>query len=426
MRVNLQMLGCRLNEAELQGWARDFTAAGHEVVPVPTGADLVVFNTCAVTREAARKSRQQIRRARRQSPGARLVVTGCYGTLQPDEAAALLGVDRVVGNRDKDRLVDLLDPRPPRNARPQVVAGPAARNRDRAFVKVQDGCRYRCAYCVVTLARGEERSRPVADVVAEIAALHAGGVNEVVLTGVHVGGYGEDLGESLAGLVVTLLRDTGVPRLRLASLEPWALPESFFELFTDPRLMPHLHLPLQSGSDAVLRRMARRCRREDFLALVARARAAVPGINLTTDIIAGFPGESDDDWRRTVDLVEEVAFGDLHVFPFSPQPGTRAAAMPDPVPAPARDARASELLEVGARLRRNTLERQVGRCVPVLLEGGAGGQSGAVGGYTPDYLRVVLDRPLDTRSRGAIRPVRLTGVTGAGRALTGHALTGDA
>jgi threonylcarbamoyladenosine tRNA methylthiotransferase MtaB len=426
MRVNLQMLGCRLNEAELQGWARDFTAAGHEVVPASTGADLVVFNTCAVTREAARKSRQQIRRARRQSPGARLVVTGCYGTLQPDEAAALLGVDRVVSNRDKDRLVDLLNPRPPRNVRPQVVAGPAARNRDRAFVKVQDGCRYRCAYCVVTLARGEERSRPVADVVAEVAALHAAGVNEVVLTGVHVGGYGEDLGESLTGLVATLLRDTWMPRLRLASLEPWALTEPFFELFTDPRLMPHLHLPLQSGSDAVLRRMARRCRRDDFLALVARARAAVPGINLTTDVITGFPGESDDDWRRTVDLVEEVAFGDLHVFPFSPQPGTRAATMPDPVPVPARDARASELLEVGARLRRCTLERQVGRCVPVLLEGGAGDQSGAVGGYTPEYLRVVLDRPLDTRSRGAIRQVRLTGVTSAGRALTGHVMTGDA
>jgi threonylcarbamoyladenosine tRNA methylthiotransferase MtaB len=419
MRVHLQMLGCRLNEAELQGWARDFAAAGHELVPAAAAADLVVFNSCAVTAEAVRKSRQQIRRARRQSPHARLVVTGCYGTLEPAAAATLLGVDRVVDNRDKERLVALLDPAatPGHSAR-QAPLPRLGRSRDRAFVKVQDGCRYRCAYCIVTRARGAERSRPLAEVVAEVAALHAAGVNEVVLTGVHVGGYGSDGGSSLAQLVGALLTDTDLPRLRLASLEPWALSDRLLELFADPRLLPHLHLPLQSGSDAVLRRMARRGRRAGFLRLVERVRAAVPGINLTSDVIAGFPGERAADWAATVDLVERVGFGDLHVFPFSARAGTCAAGLPDPVPEAVRDARAQELLAIAARLRQCHLEAQVGATRAVLLEGGGGDGAGA--GYTPEYLRVTLDRPEPAAWRGTIQNVQLVAVDPDGAALRGR------
>jgi threonylcarbamoyladenosine tRNA methylthiotransferase MtaB len=419
MRVHLQMLGCRLNEAELQGWARDFAAAGHELVPAAAAADLVVFNSCAVTAEAVRKSRQQIRRARRQSPHARLVVTGCYGTLEPAAAATLLGVDRVVDNRDKERLVALLDPA----ATPAPPAGQdllprLGRGRDRAFVKIQDGCRYRCAYCIVTRARGAERSRPLAEVVAEATALHAAGVNELVLTGVHVGGYGSDCGSSLAQLIGALLADTDLPRLRLASLEPWALSDRLLELFADPRLLPHLHLPLQSGSDAVLRRMARRGRRAGFLRLVERVRAAVPGINLTSDVIAGFPGESAADWAATVDLVERVGFGDLHVFPFSARAGTRAVGLPDPVPEAVRNARAQELLVVAARLRRHHLEAQVGATRAVLLEGGGGDGAGA--GYTPEYLRVILERPEPAAWRGTIQVVDLVAVDPDGAALRGR------
>jgi len=419
MRVHLQMLGCRLNEAELQGWARDFAAAGHELVPAAAAADLVVFNSCAVTAEAVRKSRQQIRRARRQSPHARLVVTGCYGTLEPAAAATLLGVDRVVDNRDKERLVALLDPAatPGHSAR-QAPLPRLGRSRDRAFVKVQDGCRYRCAYCIVTRARGAERSRPLAEVVAEVAALHAAGVNEVVLTGVHVGGYGSDGSSSLAQLVGALLTDTDLPRLRLASLEPWALSDRLLELFADPRLLPHLHLPLQSGSDAVLRRMARRGRRAGFLRLVERVRAAVPGINLTSDVIAGFPGERAADWAATVDLVERVGFGDLHVFPFSARAGTRAAGLPDPVPEAVADARAQELLAIAARLRQCHLEAQVGATRAVLLEGGGGDGAGA--GYTPEYLRVTLDRPEPAAWRGTIQNVQLVAVDPGGAALLGR------
>ncbi|HEY5789698.1 MAG TPA: MiaB/RimO family radical SAM methylthiotransferase, partial [Gammaproteobacteria bacterium] len=314
MRVHLQTLGCRLNEAEAQGWARELTAAGHLLVDDPARADLVICNTCAVTGAATRKSRQLVRRLRRDSPAAELVVTGCYGTLHAAQAARDLGIDRLVGNADKDRLARLVAA--PHAAAPAGSPRRAQQlGRERVFLKVQDGCRYRCAFCVVTAARGDEVSRPLPELVAEVRALVAAGVPEVVLTGVHVGGYGSDRGSSLTALVAALLAETAVPRLRLASVEPWELSDAFFALFADPRLLPHLHLPLQSGSDAVLRAMARRGRRDDFRALVTRARERVPGLNLTSDLIAGFPGESDADWAQTLELVDELAFGDLHVFP---------------------------------------------------------------------------------------------------------------
>ncbi len=420
MRVHLQMLGCRLNEAELQGWARDLVAAGHEIAPHPDEADLVVLNTCAVTAEAARKSRQQIRRARRRNPTARVVVTGCYGTLERNEVQSQLGVDQVIDNRDKALLVQLVDPTSVRVSRPIAVPAPQlGRARERAFVKVQDGCRYSCAYCIVTVARGDEVSRPVDQIVTEVTRLHAGGINEVVLTGVHVGGYGSDIGETLAGLVGALLAQTEVPRLRLASVEPWAVDDALLGCFADRRLMPHLHLPLQSGADAVLRRMARRCRRDGYLRLVGRVRGAVPGINLTTDVIAGFPGETEADWAETLRVVEEVGFGDLHVFPFSPRAGTRAAVLPDPVPEIMGQARAQQLIELGAAMRSRHLAAQVGRVVEVLLEG-HGGQAAAAG-YTPEYQRVVLNEPLDPAWRGRIAPVRLAGVDHDGQALEGVA-----
>ncbi len=420
MRVHLQMLGCRLNEAELQGWARDFSAAGHEMVSRADQADLVVINTCAVTAEAARKSRQQIRRARRHNPAARLVVTGCYGTLDPEAAYAELGDGQLIDNRDKRDLVQRVALPVTEDSRAIPVPAPSAvRARHLGFVKVQDGCRYSCAYCIVTVARGDEVSRPVAEIVAEVARLHAAGVNEVVLTGVHVGGYGGDIRESLASLVRALLDGTDMPRLRLASVEPWAVDDALLASYADRRLMPHLHLPLQSGSDAVLRRMARRCRREDYRRLVARLRETLPEINLTTDVIAGFPGETQSDWAQTVALVEEIGFGDLHVFPFSPRSGTRAARLPDPVPEAVRQQRARDLIALGARLRRRRLETRSGGVAEVLLEGAGGAEASC--GYTPDYLRVILRRPLDAAWRGRVVPVRLLGIDAEGRALEGVA-----
>ncbi len=426
MRVHLTALGCRLNEAELERWSRDFRARGLELAHAAADADLVVVNTCAVTDEAVRKSRKLVRRAQRANPAARLVVSGCYSALDPCGAAAELGVDLLVPNPDKDRLVDIVSRTFALPALPVEPADPAeptlfARGRQRAFVKVQDGCRYRCTFCVVTLARGEERSRPVAEVVAEVNALHAAGIQEAVLTGVHLGGFGSDLGTDLRALVGAVLAQTTIPRVRLGSLEPWDLPDGFWGLFADPRLMPHLHLPLQSGADTVLRRMARRCRTGDFRALASDARAAVPDLNLTTDVIVGFPGETNAEWQATLDFVAEIGFGHVHVFPFSPRPGTKAASLPDPVTEPVRQRRSRELYVLTERLKGDALARLVGRQLPVLVEGNAGtpaGDSRIWEGYTPNYLRVAIEAPASVDLMNRIVDARLEAVDApAGRLL---------
>ncbi|MDF9392094.1 MULTISPECIES: tRNA (N(6)-L-threonylcarbamoyladenosine(37)-C(2))-methylthiotransferase MtaB [Methylococcus] len=417
MRINLQSLGCRLNEAELESWAREFQAAGHRLVGEASDADLIVLNSCAVTAEAVRKSRQTIRRTQRLSPRARLVLSGCYATLHRDEAAAL-GVDLVVGNADKSRLVELAARELALEAMPEFSTEPGeaalfALGRQRAFVKVQDGCRYRCTFCIVTVARGEERSRPPAEVVREIRQLQAEGVQEVVLTGVHLGGYGSDLGLPLDALIRLILQETEIPRLRLGSLEPWDLPPGFFELFENPRFMPHLHLPLQSGSDAVLRRMARRCKSDEFARLVAHARQQVPDINITTDIIVGFPGETEQEWEESLRFVETLGFGDIHVFTYSVRDGTKAAAMSGQIPAEVKKERSRVLHELALAQKRALLCRFVGRELPVLWENR---RDGADRGYTPNYLRVAIQTPA-TELTNRITPVRLVKVDASGEFL---------
>jgi threonylcarbamoyladenosine tRNA methylthiotransferase MtaB len=418
LSVRLETLGCRLNEAELEAWARQFRGRGCRIAGADEPADLVVVNTCAVTAEATRKSRGLLRRLKRRHPAARLVVSGCAASLA-DVDLGDARIDLVVDNADKDRLVELAAAAqllPPGLPGPDPDADAAetlfARGRQRAFVKVQDGCRYQCTFCITTVARGAERSRPLADIVAEVNAVAGGdtGVQEVVLTGVQLGGYGRDQGVAgldLARLIHTLLAETDVPRIRLGSVEPWDLPTGFWRLFKDPRLMPHLHLPLQSGADSVLTRMARRCRSAEFRALVGAARAAVPDIGISTDIIVGFPGETDAQWQATMDLVAELGFGQLHIFPYSPRAGTRAATMPAQVPEPVKRERARQLAELGAVLRAASLDARVGRTLPVLIEGEQEDAAGRyAGGFTPDYLPVRL-RNAPPELVGRIAPARL-------------------
>lgn len=428
MRVKLRCLGCRLNEAELETWARQFQQDGHRIVGDADSADLVVFNTCAVTQDAVRKSRHLLSKTRRENPGARLVLSGCYATLNPTEARQL-GIDLVIGNADKHRLVEIarerlkLDTLPA----PATEAGTSALfrlGRHRAFIKVQDGCRYRCTYCIVTVARGEERSRPPEEIVEEINRLHEQGIQEAVLTGVHLGGYGSDNGSSLGRLIKTVLERTRIPRLRLGSLEPWDIPESFIALFENPRLMPHLHLPLQSGSDSVLKRMARRCRTAEFAGLAERLRQAIPDINITTDLIVGFPGETEAEWAETLAFVEHIGFGHIHVFSFSPRVGTAAAALPNPVHGDIKKARSRVLHELAARQQRAFNTRHVGRTLPVLWEGVRPTDTGEtwIFGYTPNYLKVGMPESADTGASlsYSIAPARLTEVAAAGHFVLGE------
>ncbi|MCQ8104564.1 tRNA (N(6)-L-threonylcarbamoyladenosine(37)-C(2))-methylthiotransferase MtaB [Methylomonas sp. SURF-2] len=415
MQIHLKTLGCRLNEAELETWAQAFQARGHGITRDIQDAQLVVLNSCAVTQDAVKKSKQLIRRIHRDNPQANLVVSGCYATLNEAEAAQLMGVDLIVGNQDKNQLVEKvleelnLDSMPAMSTEPGEISL-FSRGRQRAFVKVQDGCRYRCTFCIVTVARGEESSRPIQAVVDEINALHAQGIQEAIITGVHLGGYGSDINSNLVELVSEILNKTEIPRLRMGSLEPWELPEGFFELFKNPRLMPHLHLPLQSGSDSVLRRMARRCKTAEFAELVSKARAAIPHFNITTDIIVGFPGETEEEWRESVEYIQNLGFGHIHIFSYSPREGTKAAGLPDQVSREIKKQRSQQLHALAETMRQDFVADNLGCLAEVLWEGQTEGLDNGMTryfGYTPNYLRVACNVPDGINLENRILPARL-------------------
>lgn len=385
----------------------------------------MVMNTCAVTREAVRKSRQKIQRLQRENPAAKLVVSGCYSELDDPASLAELGIDLVVPNSRKDELVKLTHeafakPEMPQSATVPAMSALFTRNRHRAFIKIQDGCRYRCTFCIVTVARGAERSRSIADIVTEVNELQEQEVKEVVLTGVHVGGYGSDLDTDLVALVKALLADTDIPRIRFASVEPWDLSDGFIDLFANPRVQPHMHLPLQSGSDAVLRRMARRCKTAEFDSLTRDLKTAVPHFNVTTDIIAGFPGETDEQWQESLAFIATQDFGHIHAFTYSEREGTKAATLPDPVPMVVRQTRNRELHALAETMRTRQLAGMIGLQMPVLFERGkqieagtddTGTNSGPLWqhqGYTPNYFRVMVQSPSDLTNQ--ILETTLTGI----------------
>ena len=283
MKVHLRMVGCRLNQSEIDTMARQFNALGHEIVDSPAEADHFVINTCAVTNEATKTSRKLIRDFHRANPTGETTVTGCYAQIAPRDIGRLPGVRRVVDNASKSHLVsqitgqwiDIFDSEP--------LERQAPLGRTRAFVKVQDGCENACTFCITTIARGAGRSRAIGEVVREVNYLHRAGHQEAVLTGVHLGSYGYDLGDrdGLTHLVRSLLHETDIPRTRLSSLEPWDLAPGFFSLWQDRRLCRHLHLPLQSGCDATLKRMRRHTSQQQFRKLVQSARASIPALRVT-------------------------------------------------------------------------------------------------------------------------------------------------
>ena len=392
MKIYLDTIGCRLNQAEIEQYARQFRLTGHTLVADPAQADLAVVNTCAVTAAASSDSRQKIRHIGRLGVE-EIITTGCWATLRPHEAAALPGVARVVPNAIKDDLVvDLLKMHPEDFDQEPIERQPlpGLRQRTRLFIKVQDGCDNRCTFCITTLARGPGRSRTIPQVLAEIQA--AGDAKEIVLTGVHLGSWGQDLQPRmhLRGLVLAILQETGAPRLRLSSLEPWDLEEDFFSMWKDARLCPHLHLPLQSGSAATLRRMARKTTPASFAALVHSARRVLPDFAITTDLIAGFPGETEAEFKESLEFVRQVGFAGGHVFTYSARPDTAAARMPGQVPTGLRKDRSALLRHVLAEAGDVYRKRFIGHSLPVLWESasGLGPQGWAMRGLTGNYLRV--------------------------------------
>jgi threonylcarbamoyladenosine tRNA methylthiotransferase MtaB len=421
MQVRLESIGCRLNIGEIEAMARGLVAAGHRVVGPGTAAELCILNTCTVTAIASRKSRQLIRQLKRANPSAAVIVTGCDAELAPSEIADI-GVDLVVGNADKERLLDLAEAgglldAPSADPDAQVLFEPGDATRTRAFLKVQDGCDNRCTFCVITIARGAGRSVAADTVLHEVGELQRLGYREVVLSGVHLGSYGHDLGDrrGLQHLVERILAESDIARLRLSSLEPWDLDADFFEAFLNPRLLPHLHLPLQSGCDETLKRMARRTSRVEFSGLVAGARQAVPEIAISSDIIVGFPGETDEEFEQSIDLVEKLAFSRLHIFRYSQRDGTQAAKMGELVPGPVAQERSRHMHALAADLENRFNSTLLGRNADVLWETAEDhGDALRWSGLTPNYVRVTATTTPDEDLLNVVTPTEIVEVVPGG------------
>lgn len=403
MKVFLSSIGCRLNQSEIETMGRRLIAQGHQLVSDAAIADKVIINTCAVTSQAARDARSQTRRIQRLNPGSEIFLTGCYATIAPADLEKLNGTVRVIANKDKSNLVQMLDAQIPAEL-PIYDRDPITREyligqtgNTRAFVKVQDGCNNHCTFCVTTIARGASESRDLAKIIAEIQAMSVAGYREAVLTGVHLGSYGKDLESqlNLKDLVEAILHHTDIPRLRLSSLEPWDLSPDFFSLWENPRLLPHLHMPLQSGSDKILRRMARRTSRRAFRQLVNSARDQIAGLSISTDLILGFPGETEFDFEQTLEYVGEIAFSRLHAFTYSPRPGTAAAKMPGHIENVVKKERTRRMIERGKELSLAFHRRFDGQIRSVLWETNIGADKEGLlwSGYSDNYIRVTAGGP---------------------------------
>lgn len=418
MKIYLDTIGCRLNQSEIETFARQFRATGHVLVAEPSEADLAVVNTCSVTVAAAADSRKKIRRMNRAGVP-QVVVTGCWSTLEPKEAARLTGVTLIIPNNHKDGLVSTILEIPEINFDLEPIVRepiPGARSRTRAYIKVQDGCDNRCTFCITTLARGSGRSRPITEVIEDIHYALEGGTQEIVLTGVHMGSWGQDFSEpqELATLIESILKDTDTPRLRLSSLEPWDIDDSFFNLWQDDRLARHLHLPLQSGCRTTLKRMARKTTPEAYTKLVETARAAIPDLAITTDIIVGFPGETEDEFTQSLAYVKLQDFTGGHVFTYSERPGTSAARMPGSVPYPIRKDRNTQMRAVLEESERGFKLGFIGSELPVLWESATpmNPEGWTLGGLTDNYLRV--SAKASNHLWNQITKVKLTGLNGNG------------
>ena len=389
MSVEVVTFGCRLNTYESEAIRREAIAGGV--------GDTVIVNTCAVTAEAVRQARQSIRRLKRERPHSRIVVTGCAAQTEADRFAAMAEVDRVVGNEEKfdsrtwasPGKIAVADIMTVRIMRPHVID--SIEGRTRAFVQVQNGCDHRCTFCIIPFGRGNSRSLAVEEVVAQARRLVDNGYREIVLTGVDITGYGADLeeGPRLGAMVKRILRDVpNLARLRLSSIDSVEADSDLLDaLANEPRLMPHLHLSLQSGDDLILKRMKRRHTRADAISFCADVRRLRPDVVFGADIIAGFPTETDDMFARSLALVDECGLTQLHVFPFSPRPGTPAARMPQVDHAAVKE-RARRLREKGETALRGHLDREVGRRRRVLTESMSLGR-------TEQFMPVRLAAPIE-------------------------------
>ncbi len=395
-RVAISTLGCKTNQFESAAMIEQLKAAGYLVVPFSEQSDIYIINSCTVTARTDAETRRLIRRARRLNPDSRIIATGCYAQVAPGELEKMPELDCVLGNQEKQYISALLE------SSGHAVSDIAAVSRaeplkltsfaehTRAFLQIQNGCNSFCSYCIVPFARGRSRSVRPDDIMRGVRDFAVGGFKEVVLTGIHLGAYGLDLPSptTLTALVREIDAGSIVPRLRIGSVEPNEVSDELLNLMAASKsICPHLHLPLQSGSDSVLSRMGRPYGSGIFRELVERISAAMPDAFIGADVIAGFPGETQDEFEETVRLCEELPFSDLHVFPYSSRPGTRAAGMPGHLPAHIVTERAARLRSIAKRKKAEFLERFVGKEIAVLVQG-YNDKTGTCRGLSRNYIPV--------------------------------------
>jgi len=407
MRVAFYTLGCKLNQAETESLVGQFSQSGFQIVHPSDAADICIANTCTVTHIADRKSRHWLRLARRRNPHALIVATGCYAQRSRQELVPL--ADLVVDNTDKERLLTLiqalsLEGRGFAEGPTKQSQVPAATMRTRSLMKIQDGCHGPCTYCIVPEVRPREYSLPASHIIEEVKGKVALGYKEVVLTGTKVGSY-EDDGTSLRDLVHRILHDTDIERLHLSSLQPSEISSELLALWKDERLCRHFHLALQSGSETVLQRMKRSYSLEQYHRTMNLIKETMPDSAITTDIMVGFPGETDDEFEQSYSFCQQAGFANIHVFPFSPRPETTAARMRDQIKDEVKQERNQRMLELSRTSRRRFCEQFLGQIMPVLWEQETSPGSGIYSGLTGNYIRVFAqsNEPLSNE----IKPARL-------------------
>jgi len=425
-RVAIATLGCKVNQYESAGIGEALARSGHALVPFSETADCYIINTCTVTARTNYQSRQIIRQAIRKNPEALIVVTGCYAQTAPAEIAEIPGISLIAGHGEKDRIPELLGSLK-KNGREIRVGDisavrpfaslPATRFQDhtRAFLKIQDGCNAWCRYCIIPSARGRSRSLPQDGVLEQLNLLGRSGYREAVLTGIHLGAYGQDLSPeiSLADLLKRIEGERPVERLRLSSIEPTEISADLISLLRESTLIcPHLHIPLQSGDDAILSGMGRQYSAAFYKALLVDLEGAIPDLAIGIDVIAGFPGEDDAAFEHTVSLIEALPVAYLHVFPFSARPGTPAADMPDQVPPNEKKNRAEILRNLGTRKREAFARRFQERFLRVLVEERRDRSSGLRKGFSDHYLPVLLINSTASQVNSLVT-VRLEGFEGS-------------
>lgn len=413
--VAFTTLGCRVNQYDTDAMRGLFIQSGYTPVDFDEKADIYVINTCSVTNMGERKSRQLIRKAKRTNDDAYIIVTGCYAQLAPEAIATIDGVNLVIGTNNRHRVVELVEQLESTEKQISIVRNimeqatfeemPLYGNeidKARAFMKIQEGCNNYCTFCIIPYTRGKLKSRRVEDIVKEAKRLVEHGYHEIVLTGIHLGNYGIELLEkpNLAHVVKALLEIPGLERIRLGSIESVEVSEELVDLMAkDPRFCTHLHLPLQAGSDHILKLMNRHYNLQEFKDLIARLRSRIPGLAITTDIIAGFPGETDEDFEETMRTVEEIGFTHIHAFPYSKREGTPAATMEDQVPEAVKKTRVALLKSLGQKGLQKFAEQMIGKPAEILIERE---EDGYYLGFTNEYIHGKIKKGTTAHDVGTI------------------------